>query len=77
MGTLHKVAECFFVHFYYLTREEKCDKMAGRLRSLRPEFPLYHSPSYFVKRNFAQNFNIQSPEILCNFTTCIFVVMGV
>ena len=68
MGTLHKVAECFFVYFYYLTREEKCDKMAGRLRSLRPEFLLYHSLSYFVKRNFAQTLCLWHPETLCILT---------
>jgi hypothetical protein len=36
---------------------------AARGGSTRAEFPLYHTPSYFVNRHFAQKFYFIFPKI--------------
>ena len=59
----------FFLFFLQkdLTREKKYDKMAGRVRLPRPEFPLYHMLSFLSSDFLKKIFFVQNHEILAQF----------
>lgn len=53
-----------FQSFCLLTKIQQCDKMAGRLRLPRPEFPLYHHLSNLSIGNLTKSITNYFPEFV-------------